>query len=67
MDRRIGQANTCYLANYPQPSYATSHVTNFSAPYATGDIHNLALHLHNGYTRISGDPTGTYDTYPKKL
>ena len=67
MDRGIGQANTCYLADYPHPSCSTSHVTNFSAPYATGDIHNLAPHLHNGYSQISGDPTGPYDTYPKQL
>ena len=40
---------------------------NFSAPYATGDIHNSAPHLQNGYIRISGDLVGAYDTYPKQL
>jgi hypothetical protein len=53
MDREIGHATTSYLANYPEPSYVAPYVTNFSAPYATGDIHNSASHLHNGYSRIS--------------
>jgi hypothetical protein len=33
MDGRIGHA-TSYSASYSQPSYATPHVNNFSAPYA---------------------------------
>ena len=40
MDRGIGNATTCYPANYPQSSYATPHTTNFLAPYATIGIHN---------------------------
>ena len=56
MDGVIGHASISYSANYPQPSYATPCVTNFSAPCETGDIHNSALHL--GYIRISGDSKG---------
>jgi hypothetical protein len=55
MDREIEHATTSYLANYPEPSYVASYVTNFSAPYATGDIHNSAPHLHNAYSRINGN------------
>ncbi|KAK1678547.1 hypothetical protein QYE76_039395 [Lolium multiflorum] len=39
------------------------------APYATGDIHNSAPHLHNGYSRISGNsleaqvPSSSVATY----
>ena len=55
VDRGIGRATNSYLANYSQPSYATPYDTNFSAPYATGYIHNSATHLHNGYSRISGN------------
>jgi hypothetical protein len=55
MDREIGHASTSYLANYPEPSYVAPYVIKFSAPYATGDIHNSAPHLHNGYSRISGN------------
>ena len=29
VDRGIGHATTSYSANYPQPSYATPHVSNF--------------------------------------
>ena len=60
MDREIGHATSSYLANCPQPSYATSYATNFSAPYATGEIHNSASPLHNGYSRISGDLAGAH-------
>jgi hypothetical protein len=35
MDREIGHANTSYLVNYPQPSYATLHANNFTPQYAT--------------------------------
>ena len=34
MDGRIGHATTSYSASYSQPSYATPHVSNFSALYA---------------------------------
>jgi hypothetical protein len=40
MDRKIRHATTGYLANYHKPLYATPYVSNFSAPFATGDIHN---------------------------
>ena len=48
----------------------------FRSPYATGEIHNSASPLHNGYSRISGDSAGAhmppssvaaYDTSPKQL
>jgi hypothetical protein len=55
MDRGIGRASASYSANYSQPSYAIPHVTNFSAPHATRDIHNSAMDLHNGYSRMSGN------------
>src|SRR3954471_19017387 len=45
MEREIGHATTSYLANYPQPPYATSYVTNVSSSCATGEIHNLAPHF----------------------
>jgi hypothetical protein len=60
MDREIVHATASYLANYSQPSYATSFVTNYSAPYATSGIHNSAPHLYNGYSRINGNSIGTY-------
>ena len=46
IDREIGCATASSLANYPQLSYATPYVTNFSAPYATSEIHNSVPHLH---------------------
>ena len=57
MDGRIGHVTTSYSASYSQPSYATPHVSNFSVPYATVDIHNSAPHLH-GHSRISEKFTG---------
>ena len=60
MDMGIGRATTSYLANYPQPSYATPHVTNFLASYATGDIHSSAPHLHVGHSRIDENSTGAH-------
>ena len=60
IDREIGHATTSNLANYSQPSYATSYVTNFSAPYATSEIHNSVPHLHNAYSRISGNSVGAH-------
>ena len=59
MDWRIGHATTSYSTSYSQPSYATPHFSNFSAPYATVDVHNLAPHLH-GHSRISENFTGTH-------
>jgi hypothetical protein len=53
MDSATCYSTTSYLANYSEPSYVTPYVTNFSVPYATLDIHNLATHLHNNYSRIS--------------
>ena len=44
MNERIGHATNGYLASYSQPSYATPHVSNFSAPYTTIDVHNSASH-----------------------
>ena len=60
IDREIGHVTTRNLANYSQPSYATTYVTNFSAPYATSEIHNSVPHLHNGYSRISGNSVGAH-------
>ena len=57
VDRGIGHATTIYSANYAQTSYATPHATNFSAPYATVDVHHSAPHLH-GHGRISETSTG---------
>ena len=54
MDGKIGHATTSYSASYSQPSYATLHVSNFSAPYATVDVHNSPQHLHS---RISDHHT----------
>ena len=59
MDGRIGHATTSYSASYSQPSYATHHVSKFSASYATVDVHNSAPHLH-GHSRISENFTGTH-------
>jgi hypothetical protein len=53
MDREIVHDTTSCLNNYSQPSYAAPYVTNFAAPYATLNIHYLAAHLHNTYSRIS--------------
>jgi hypothetical protein len=74
MDREIGHANTSYLVNYPQPSYATLHANNFTPQYATRDIHNSAPHHHNGYSQIDGNSIGAnvvsssttvaYSTFP---
>ena len=52
MNERIGHASTGYSASYSQPSYATPHVSNFSAPYTTIDALNSAPHLH-GHSGIS--------------
>jgi len=57
MDGRIGHATTSYSANYSQPSYATPHLSNFSAPYTTVDVHNSASHL-SGHSRINVNFTG---------
>ena len=57
MDGRIGHATTSYSASYSQPSYATPHVSNSSAPYTTVDAHNLASHL-SGHSRINVNFTG---------
>ena len=57
MNGRIGHATTSYSASYSQPSYATPHVSNFSAPYTTVDAHNSASHLP-GYSRINVNFTG---------
>ena len=57
MNERIGHATTSYSASYSQPSYATPHVSNFSAPYTTIDAHNSASHLP-GYSRINVNFTG---------
>ena len=46
MDERIGHATNGYSASYSQPSYATPHVSNLSAPCTIVDAHNSALHLH---------------------
>jgi hypothetical protein len=76
MDATIGHATGSYFANYSQPSYATSYVTNFSTPYATKDINNSATHLHNDYSRISENSIGSHvpsssvvacDTTPTQL
>jgi hypothetical protein len=76
MDREISHDTTTCLNNYSQPSYAAPYVTNFSAPYATPNIHYSAAHLHNTYSRISENSiedhvpssnTVAYDTPPKQL
>ena len=59
MDGRIGHATTSYSVSYSQPSYATPHFSNFSAPYATVDVHNSALHVH-GHSRICEIFIGTH-------
>src|ERR1041385_1404851 len=60
MDREIGHATTSYLANYPQPTYATSYVTNVSSSCATGEIHNSAPHFHSDHGRINENLTGAH-------
>ena len=57
MNERIGHATNGYLASYSQPSYATPHVSNSSAPYTTVDAHNSASHLP-GYSRMNVNFTG---------
>ena len=59
MDGRIVHSTTSYSASYSQPSYATPHISNFSAPYATVDVHNSAPHLH-GHSRISEKNSGVH-------
>ena len=59
MNERIGHATTSYSASYSQPSYATPHVSNFSAPCTTVDVHNSAPHLH-GHSRISENFPGVH-------
>ena len=66
MDGRIGHATTSYSANYSQPSYATPHVSNFSAPYETVDVHNSAPHLH-GHSRISENSIGSHVSSPRNV
>jgi hypothetical protein len=46
MDCVTCYGTSSYLANYSESSYVTPYVTNFSAPYATSDIHYSATHLH---------------------
>jgi hypothetical protein len=76
IDRDISHDTTSCLNNYSQPSYVAPYVTNFSAPYATPNIHYSAAHLHNTYSRISENSiedhvpssnTVAYDTPPKQL
>jgi hypothetical protein len=76
MDNAAGYGTTSYLANCSEPSYITPYVTNFSAPYATPDIHYSAEHLHNTYSRLSENSIGAHvassdtvacDTPPKEL
>ena len=57
MNERIGHATSGYLDSYSQPSYATTHVSNSSAPYTTVDAHNSASHLP-GYSRMNVNFTG---------
>lgn len=57
MNERIGHATTSYSVSYSQPSYATPHVSYFSAPYTTVDAHNLTSHL-SGHSRINVNFTG---------
>jgi hypothetical protein len=76
MDTEISYGTTSYLANCSEPSYITPYVTNFSAPYATPDIHYSVEHLHNTYSRLSENSIGyqvassdtvACDTPPKEL
>jgi hypothetical protein len=76
MDNAADYGTTSYLANCSEPSYITPYVTNFSAPYATPDIHYSAEHLHNTYSRLSENSIGYHvassdtvacDTPPKEL
>ena len=57
MNERIGHATSGYSASYSQSSYATPHVSNFSAPYTTVDVHNSASHL-SGHSRLNVNFTG---------
>jgi hypothetical protein len=75
-DREISHDTTSCLKNYSQPSYVVPYVTNFSAPYATSNIHYSPAHLPNTYGRISENPieahvpssnTVAYDTPHKHL
>jgi hypothetical protein len=54
MDGTIGHVSGTYLANYSQLPYAIAHVTNFSAPYAHVDAHNLASYLTYDHSRMQG-------------
>jgi hypothetical protein len=76
MDSVTCYGTSSYLANYSEPSYVTPYVTNFSAPYATSDIHNSATHFHTACSRISENSIGAHvassdtvacDTPPKQL
>ena len=59
--RWMGELAMLLLSIRPhsQPSYATPHVSKFSAPYATVDVHNSAPHLH-GHSQISEKITWTH-------
>jgi hypothetical protein len=76
MDREISHDTNSCLNNYSQPSYVAPYVTNFSAPYATPNIHYSVVQLHNTYGRISENSieahvpssnTVAYDTHLKQL
>jgi hypothetical protein len=76
MDSTTCYGTSSYLANYSEPSYVTPYVTNFSASYATSDIHNSATHLHTACRRIRENLIGAHvalsdtvacDTPPKQL
>jgi hypothetical protein len=60
MDSAAGYGTTSYLANCFEPSYITPYVTNFSAPYASPDNLNSAIHLNNAYSRISKNSIGAH-------
>ena len=66
VDRGIGHVTTSYLANYPQPSYATPHASNVLVPYATIGIHNSALHLHAN-SRITEKSIGSHVPSPSTM
>jgi hypothetical protein len=76
MDGKIDHVSVTYPANYSQSTFATAHVTNFSAPYAHVDAHNSASYLtydHSRMHEISASmhmPSSTsvaYDSPPTQL
>jgi hypothetical protein len=65
-NEKIGYANSSYHASCSQSSYATRHDTrvevasNFSAPHANANNHDLDLNVSNNSSQINENTTKIY-------